>query len=179
MKVLFLDIDGVLNSTTWLAIRRECGTHDDEPHPQVSRLDPTAVKLLNEIIERTGAKIVVSSTWRMFGLESVNEVLREAGATVQAIDVTPDFGPLIHPEIIDAITAGESMQKILAIAAVRGREIQDWLDRHPEASEVAIVDDDTDMGAKLKPRLVQTSFEHGLRRVEAEKLVALLGGARP
>lgn len=69
MKVIFLDFDGVLNSLrtmvgfkgkpSWpLTERHELSSY----HPN---LDPVAVGLLKRTVEETGAKIVVSSTWRL------------------------------------------------------------------------------------------------------------------
>ncbi len=56
MKVIFLDIDGVLNSVMYDAER------GDESRD--TRIDMTRVALLAEIVKRTGAEIVLSSTWR-------------------------------------------------------------------------------------------------------------------
>ena len=53
MKIIFLDIDGVLN----------CKYTKEEIFffPFVS---PKKIELLKQLIERTGAKVVLSSTWR-------------------------------------------------------------------------------------------------------------------
>ena len=52
MKFLFLDVDGVLNTVDSLR------THGWKHHPQ-EKLD-----LLNEIVAKTGCKIILSSSWR-------------------------------------------------------------------------------------------------------------------
>lgn len=55
MKVIFLDVDGVLNSNDWLennTVRKENG------------VNPEKVKLLAEIVQNTNATVVLSSTWR-------------------------------------------------------------------------------------------------------------------
>jgi HAD domain in Swiss Army Knife RNA repair proteins len=54
----------------------------------------------------------------------------------------------------------------------RWREIQAWLDEHPEVTEFAIVDDLWDMGP-LGARFVRTSPLHGLDAAAAEQLAAL------
>lgn len=57
-KVVFLDIDGVLNSRKWFEKNK---TRDINPYRE---MDPKLVKIFNRIIEETGAKIVLSSAWR-------------------------------------------------------------------------------------------------------------------
>jgi len=52
MQVLFLDIDGVLNTAKYI---QEHGAKDVDPHKAV---------ILNDIVKRTGVKVVLSSTWR-------------------------------------------------------------------------------------------------------------------
>ena len=53
MKIIFLDVDGVLN-------------YDDCPYHVGAYygVDPAKVKLLKQIVDATGAKIILSSTWR-------------------------------------------------------------------------------------------------------------------
>lgn len=58
MRVLFLDIDGVLN-------HRAVFVPGD-----VAPICPVALARLKALIERTGATIVVSSTWRRGDLET-------------------------------------------------------------------------------------------------------------
>ena len=53
MKVIFLDIDGVLNCSK---------THNPRNLPYV--IDPKLLKRFERLLERTGAKVVLSSTWR-------------------------------------------------------------------------------------------------------------------
>jgi hypothetical protein len=53
MKVVFLDIDGVLNCSK---------TNNPRKLPYV--IDPKLLKRLKRLLRRTGAKVVLSSTWR-------------------------------------------------------------------------------------------------------------------
>lgn len=55
MKVIFLDIDGVLNSRTYDR-KRNWNEQTD--------IDETRLPLIKEIVDATDAKIVLSSTWR-------------------------------------------------------------------------------------------------------------------
>lgn len=55
MKVIFLDVDGVLNSRDWLENNRVRTENS---------VNPEKVKLLAEIVQNTHAEVVLSSTWR-------------------------------------------------------------------------------------------------------------------
>lgn len=55
-KILFLDIDGVLNSDRFI------DAHPKLPYTEL--IDKEAVSRVLSIIEKTGAKIVISSSWR-------------------------------------------------------------------------------------------------------------------
>ena len=59
-KIIFLDIDGVLNSGRWFA---KTGGEPDADGYGVS-FDPAAVDCLGRIISETGAEIVISSSWK-------------------------------------------------------------------------------------------------------------------
>lgn len=136
-RVIFLDIDGVL-----APIRR---------WDRYGDLDPGCMEVLNGIVARAGAEIVVSSTWR-YGKTAaeLQTMLTAAGFTGRVVDVTPTGTP----------------------GASRGDEISAWLARH-EVSGYVIIDDHVDVG-ELRPRLVQTHPAHGLRSADAPRVLATL-----
>lgn len=78
MKVIFLDIDGVL-------IPRASQV-------RTNRADPKCVRCLNELTAATEATIVVSSTWRL-GLAplELRKTLERWGVTARIVDRTPDL----------------------------------------------------------------------------------------
>ena len=59
MKVIFLDIDGVLNYTKWYTDERNPGNL----YGQEGDLDPLCINRIIRICEETGAKVVISSDW--------------------------------------------------------------------------------------------------------------------
>lgn len=152
-KVLFLDFDGVLNSHAWIKTDRR-----NDPLAPDRGLDPAAVALVSEICERTGALVVISSTWRLFN-EDCAELLKRRGFTGEVVGMTPDLN---------------TRTRALWTSVERGVEIQAWLDANGGADVIAILDDDADM-AHLGPRLVQTGFARGLERHHVELVVAMLG----
>lgn len=155
MKILFLDIDGVLNSGAY--IKRLDGDFDDP----INQIDPAAVVRLNALTDMTRAKIVVSSTWRLAflghaePLQSLQSCLRTYGITGEVIDMTPS--------------------KPNCVRNRRGKEIQAWMDEHySDIEKFAIIDDDSDMG-KLRSHLVLTKFEDGIQDSHVETIVEILG----
>jgi hypothetical protein len=113
MKVIFLDIDGVLNSAQY--IRRD-DVDFDNPQCQI---DPDAVVRLNTITETTGASIVVSSTWRLlFPLPQLQTCLAAYKINALVFDKT-------------------------GVQDKRKFEIQEWLDCHSGIESYVIIDDET------------------------------------
>lgn len=153
-RILFLDIDGVLNSHAyWRSTGRQLHLHD---------LDRKAVTRLNAVLDRTGAMVVVSSTWRLHHSRvELQEMLTRYGFTGTVLGTTTKK----H--------------------AKRGLQIQEWLDNpryaHKDSphyvESFAIVDDDSDM-EHLLPHLVQTHMQGddgGLQDKHVEQLVSMLG----
>jgi len=139
MKLIFLDIDGVMNHRNFFQRSR---LHE------LQEFCPYAVRNLREVIKITGARIVISSTWRKGRtMKQLKELFSWYDLDQYLIGKTP-------------VLNGE----------IRGIEIQSYLDafKHPVESFV-ILDDDRDMG-HLLPFLVHCSPISGFddqKRVEA------------
>lgn len=145
MKVLFLDIDGVLNSTRTAVAHG--GYPGDFSPPDMAKFDETAIALIRRLCLAADASVVLSSSWRI--MFSAHEV-------ANALDL-----PI--------------MDKTPSLPGNRGQEIAHWLDRHPEVEAYAIVDDDSDMLPEQLPFFVQTTHEDGLRFSDYRKLCNLFG----
>lgn len=151
-RVLFLDIDGVLNSHAWL----EQG-HMKSHTKMETHFDPEACRLLNTVIQRTGCELVLSSSWRIgHDVSWIETVLQKRGC------------PL-------AKFRGETPNLILEDNSnddLRGREIEAWLKAADFKDAFVIVDDSNDMG-RLLPRLVRTSWRTGLTAEAVEDIVEM------
>ena len=94
MKILFLDIDGVLNCERayklgyckYVKWNWENGMED---HHQ--SFCSWSKELLNKLIDETDAKIVISSTWRSSGIEFMRKVWEIEGMHGEIIGITPSF----------------------------------------------------------------------------------------
>jgi hypothetical protein len=120
MKVIFLDIDGVLNVM-----------HSDRDDFGAI-FHPHLVDNLRRVIIKTCAKIIISSSWRHSGLQRMKDMWEFRNLPGEVIGVTPDLRCEIE---------GESFYEKLQ----RGHEIQAVLDRMPEITSYVIFDDDNDM----------------------------------
>lgn len=167
MKVIFLDIDGVLN-----AAKLRNGWFVRQDGQEVDGLIGIArepVACLNRLIEESGAKLVLSSAWRLLhGLERTKANLERSG--FRHGDAFVGETPLL-------VTRAGSVTSVLP----RRREIREWArgwTGEPIESFV-ILDDDDDMGA-LGPALVLTDpYGFGLTDacVNAAKDVLASGNA--
>jgi hypothetical protein len=91
MKVIFLDIDGVLN-----VIPQGRDQYGSIFHPQFE-------DNLQYLIEQTKANIVISSTWRYSGLKVMQNMWRDRGLPGNIINITPiHFNSRYRGEEIDA-----------------------------------------------------------------------------
>ena len=143
MKVIFLDNDGVVClSTEWggrknkkLKYLKEFPGTYAENMPAYVRMDnfnDKAVKVLNSILEQTGAEIVVSSDWKLYcTLDELKEMFTKYGVIKQPIDTTPNI-PLKYDK--SYYTEGE-------LAEYRSMEVKQWLKEHPEVTHWVAVDD--------------------------------------
>lgn len=122
MKVLFLDIDGVVNSAESFKNRGFTG------------IDRYMAFLVGNMVDNLKIEVVLSSSWRHHddGMEEIRKHV------CSFIDITP------------------------TIDGHRGTEIKAWLDKHPEVSRYAIIDDDSDMLPEQLPNFFKTSWQVGI-----------------
>lgn len=153
MKVIFLDIDGVLN----------CSSSKSRDPDGCTGIDDARVKLLRKIVDATGAKIVLISTWQK---EWLSEGVTDSGWYL--------IRKLWRERLnIFSRTGKWSWND-------RGQGIVDWLNRFPEEIESWIVLDDEIFNdyprCGIMPHLVQTDFySNGLNETHVEKAIELLG----
>jgi hypothetical protein len=136
MKVIFLDIDGVLNSQLYYEKIHDDASYDpnDGFGGHLHDIDPQAVSFLNDLVNKTDSCIVISSTWRgSKSLDYLRTILKKRGLEKwdNVIGVTPHCG---HD-------------------CVRGNEILKWVKDNKELlkkdyydfDSYVILDDDSDM----------------------------------
>ena len=146
-RIIFLDVDGVLNNGTWAMEMFDRGVrvyHDD-------LLYEPSLAQLRRIVDETGAVIVVSSSWRQITVawQHLKEWLAKFG--MEVFDKTPYVG------------------------GVRGDDITAWFNRHSGDYSYVILDDDDDMDGHME-HLVRTDFDEGLTEEKADECIRRLRG---
>ncbi len=151
--ILFLDFDGVLNGTETIEAM--------SPTAAGLFLNVARVGRLNSIIARTGADVVLSTSWRYHaGLAKCDEALRAVGFVGNVIGMTPDFRS--SDPYADRRTY-----------TPQSDEIRAWLKAHPVDAFV-VLDDHGD--CEVDDRTVRTNTRFGLSAEDVERAVAILEG---
>lgn len=141
MKAIFLDNDGVMClSTEWGGREKKIkkwkmqnpdseGYLNDKRIPAWVRMDSfnmKAVNVLNEIIEKTGAEIVVSSDWKLHcTLEQLQDMFLRYGVCKAPIATTPNH----------------VLKSMDELESTRVGEIKEWLSQNPSVDKWVAIDD--------------------------------------
>lgn len=165
MKAIFLDIDGVLNYTQWYVSDRNPGNLNG----QEGDIDPECVERVIRICKETGAKVVISSDWRI-SWEGTLMRLERMGLTRDiVIDKTPE---LIWTRISrhDYMLSDDNDDYEFS----RGKEVDMWLQEHPECTNFVIVDDRMDFTKEQEPHFVHVNPMCGLTDYDADIAIMTL-----
>lgn len=148
MKVIFLDNDGVIClSNNWGSRGKKWSKYrSDNPEAssilkeapvnvRLDNFDAKAINVLNEILNETGAEIVVSSDWKLHAtLEELGDYYIEQGINKRPIEFTPNLGDF--DKSADGLFSWKgwySKKRIL--------EIQQYLELHTEVESWVAIDD--------------------------------------
>jgi hypothetical protein len=148
MKVILLDNDGVIclsnnwggRTKKWAKYRSENPNSSKEKNDapvevRFDDFDKKSIKILNEILEETGAEIVVSSDWRFHAtLEELGEYYLSQGISKKPIAFTKTLGDCDQPENFIWSRQWDLEQS-------RSLEIKQYLRDHPEVTEWVAIDD--------------------------------------
>ena len=157
MKVIFLDIDGVLNSEDHAIYCHENPKFIEEGGSIY--VDPYPVLYILQLIDEMDLKLVISSSWRTWDLEST---IKEFNRYKSLCRLT---------QYIVGITPRNMDDRVWVD---RGEEIQQYLNEHPEIDNYVIVDDDNDMLDSQRDNFVRTNNRHGLTIYDCDKIREIL-----
>ncbi len=168
-KIIFLDIDGVIClSSNWggrskkrRKWMREKGIPEYQKdsfnesllpvYTRFDNFDKKALKILNDILEKTDAEIVVSSDWRHSAtLEELGEYYLSQGILKKPIGYTTSSLPSSLPFFRRDDEPEET----------RSYEILEWLKEHPEVTHWVAIDD-LDMSERYSP--ITSNYKWGLK----------------
>jgi hypothetical protein len=145
MKLIFIDVDGVLNCQQW---------YNSEEYKKLSKAETRElydeknfciwnVALLNKLTDDTGAKLVVSSSWRLNrSLDELKDLFKRVGITGDIIGKTPYL----------TFKCNDAEYANYGYSVPRGCEIKAWIETNKsilgvkvEELRYIILDDDSDM----------------------------------
>lgn len=150
IKIIFLDIDGVLNSLKY----------DMERTATDGNIDPSRLVLLKQIVDFTGAEIVLTSTWRKFW-EKEKSQMGETGRELNQV-----FG-----------SAGLTIFDKTPVLGNRKEEISAWtVANEGLVDSFCIIDDITFGWEEFEPFVVNTNprIGRGLEEKHVKKAVSIL-----
>lgn len=151
MKVIFLDIDGVLNSDEYIdSIKGKEMTAENE-------IDMEKVRLLEQAINQTGAKVVLTASGRY---AQVGRYLRKV---LSQMAIFTDATPYMNN--------------------IRGLEIKEWLRQNNDVEDFVILDDEIfeSYDEELLSKLIKISngngrnLGEGLLQKDVDEIVNRLG----
>ena len=128
-KVLFLDIDGVLNSNFW----------NDNHQREISDgtlIDEQKIKLLAQLVKKTKIKIILQSGWRVWFDDKLKPTRKEAQRLVEML---AEEGLTIDGVTPDLTT--EEIRRTKKFSMVKADEILLWLKEHEDVSAWVVLDD--------------------------------------
>jgi hypothetical protein len=157
MKVIFLDIDGVLNSEEFLK------------NNQSEMIDRNNVSILKSVIDKTGAVIVMSSGWRLWFDDNMmprdgysqclHDILYEFD--IKLFDKTPDFST-------------EEIRTKKTFSKVKAKEIIAWLSDHETVDKYVVLDDLNLQNEEINSHLVRTNAQVGITEDDAKRVIDMI-----
>jgi hypothetical protein len=152
MRVIFLDIDGVLNNGVSRTVELPLV---DGGTAAVPCFQPECVTRFNRLVRESRAHVVVSATWgRPFETEALRRYLREQEIECLLLGQTP----------------------VSHVWRPRGLDIVEWLESLTQTVESFCILDDHDDMMQLKRYLVQTEYTAGMQERHVHEALVLLMG---
>lgn len=151
MNIIFLDIDGILNTSADRRINRNM------------------IKRLSGLVKETNSKVILHSGWRFWFNENMQplngqaknlqEELWKEGITLSG--KTPDL-------------SDEDIKKSQAFSKVKASEILSWLDRQSDVDGWAVLEDLDLKNETIKKHQIMPDPDTGLTDEDIDKAMALI-----
>lgn len=161
-KVIFLDIDGVLNSNFW-------NTDHQREISDGKYIDTDKVKLLSELVKKSGASIILHSGWRFWFGSDLKPLRSEAAYLTSLLEKE---GMAVAGMTPDLTT--EEIRRTKKFSKVKADEILTWLKDHPETEKWVVLDDLELHNDDIAKCQVMIDPEQGLTESDVEKALGVL-----
>lgn len=162
--VIFLDIDGVLNSNAWNK------SHQKEIS-NGTLIDSEKVTLLSVLVKRTNAGIILHSGWKHWFTGDLEPLRKEAEILSMMLEkeglsiagITPDHST-------------EEIRKTKKFSMVKAGEIIAYLEQHQYVTHWIVIDDLDLHHAEIARHQVKTNPDVGLTAEDVRRAKKLLLG---
>ncbi len=163
-KVIFLDIDGVLNSNFW----------NDSHQTEISDgtlIDKEKIKLLAGLVNETDSEIILHSGWRFWFDADLKPLCVEANRLVELLEKVNLYISGITPDLTT-----EEIRKTKKFSLVKADEILLWLNLHNSVTEWVVLDDLDLHNDLIRKHHVKTDQTIGLTKENIKQAVKILSG---
>lgn len=152
MKVIFLDVDGVINHSYYYF---EIGNEEDKCYQYLSK---ELIENVKKIVDQTGAKIVLSSSWK----SSVDDNLEPRSEMGQyLVDALAKSGLFLYG-------------KTETLGINRYQEIKVWIQNHPKTTQYVILDDSDYSWNDLSLNWIQCNARIGISESNVIESIRIL-----
>lgn len=169
MKIIFLDIDGVLNSKNLAEQLYNKGIKCHGDDGIYNFIDENIVDKLVNLCKTYDIKIVISSSWRHFYYEATIKEFKSS--TYKKIHPLISYIIGQTPRIYIPNENGYHEQ------VCRGKEIEEWISRNCESFKsikYVILDDDSDMLDYQFKYFIHVDNKYGLTNYNFEQIKTIL-----
>ena len=148
-KYIFLDFDGVLNTPK-------------------GKFDQKAIGKLRRLLERCDAKVIISSTWRLQGVEYIRQLWKEYHLPGEVTDLTPSCNSI-------TFCSADGTKEWQCLHETKGLEIAEWLRLNAkEPYRYVILDDEEDILFNQREHLVKVDGSKGLNKADVRVAIQIL-----
>lgn len=148
-KYIFLDFDGVINTPK-------------------GKFAKKAVANLLHLVERSDAKIIISSTWRLQGMKYIQKLWQEHHMPGEVIGLTPSCNSVNFSNV-------DGVEEWQGLHGCKGLEIAEWLRLNAkEPYRYIILDDEEDILFAQREHLVKVEGSKGLSKTDVREAIKIL-----
>ena len=144
LNLIFLDIDGVLNSSS---TKEKCGPYRG--------IEDSKVSFLKELVDKTNAKIVLISSWKEWWFKKEEHKNRQDDLANYLDECLNKFGLFVWNKINDdfALGRGDAIVQFINFLKQEGIKVNNYVIFDDEIFDYK--------ESKQTKHLIQTSFENG------------------
>ena len=157
-RVLFLDIDGVLNSN-FGNNKRQTEISDEK------------IKLLAYLVRETNSEIILHSGWRFWFDSELKPLCKEASKLVELLEKED-----LHIKGVTPNLTTEEIRKTKKFSLVKADEILLWINSHNDVTEWVVLDDLDLHNAQIEQHQVKPDQTVGLTLEDVKQAVKILMG---